>query len=155
MAIYAIYSPPLVGDPATAFDRARIVKMGFSVAGFVFGPLWLIARGLWIALGAWIVFAAIVGFLHAFGVIGSGGVQALYALSALLIGFEGREWRGASLATSDRPLIDVVRAGSADEAAFAFLARAQIAPGASLSRPATAAARAFPSIIGLFPEARR
>jgi len=153
MAIYAVHSPALDGDPASAFDRAKILRLGFAPWGFVFGPFWLLAKRLWLALGAWILGAAIVGSAIAFGVSRPETGPLLYWLAALFIGIEGRTLQGRALAWRGLPLADIVAAGDPETAAREFLARA-------LSRPARGAASVGPApraneIIGLFPQAGR
>ena len=108
MAIYAVHSPALVGNPAAAFDRAKVLRLGFAAWGFVFGPLWLLSKRLWLALGAWILGAAIVGFAIAFGALRPGAGFVLYGLAALFIGIEGRALQGWALARRGLPLADIV-----------------------------------------------
>ena len=40
-----------------ALERARAARTGFSFAALVFGPLWLLARGVWLALAVYVVVA--------------------------------------------------------------------------------------------------
>jgi hypothetical protein len=154
MAIYAVHSPALDGDRALAFDRAKVLRLGFAAWGFVFGPLWLLAKRLWLALGAFILGAALVGLAIAFGVLRPGTGVVLYWLAALFIGIEGRAWQGLALARRGLPLADIVAAGDRESAEREFLARA-------FSRPARGAASVGPAppsaneIIGLFPQAGR
>ena len=154
MAIYAVHSPALVDNPAAAFDRAKVLRLGFAAWGFVFGPLWLLSKRLWLALGAFIVGAAIVGFAIWFGALRPGAGFVLYGLAALFIGIEGRALQGWALARGGLPLADIVAAADSETAMREFLARALAAP----ARGAASAGPAPPSgheIIGLFPRAGR
>ena len=69
----ASFAAPAIGDawrsiacisPATApislsaAERANFLREGFSWPAFLFGPFWLLARGLWRPLGAWCLGAA-------------------------------------------------------------------------------------------------
>jgi hypothetical protein len=154
MAIYAVHSPALDGDPASAFERAKVLRLGFAPWGFVFGPFWLLAKRLWLALGAWIIGAAIVGFAIASGVSRPETGFFLYGLAALLIGIEGRALQGRGLARRGLPLADIVAAADSETAEREFFARA-------LARPPRGAASVGPApsnpheIIGLFPRAGR
>jgi Protein of unknown function (DUF2628) len=157
MAIYAVHSPALGDDPAKAFDRARTLRQGYARWGLVFGPLWLLFKGLWLALAAWVVGAALVEFAISKGVLSSDAGLALYALSAVFIGLEGRHLQGHALTRSGRPLADIVVGANALEAERDFLARTLITP-----TPVVAAPRVNPPpssgdshILGLFPEAQR
>ncbi|WP_426955728.1 DUF2628 domain-containing protein [Muricoccus radiodurans] len=40
--------------------RTRLVREGFSVWAFLLGPLWLLARGLWLALIGYIALVAVL-----------------------------------------------------------------------------------------------
>jgi len=143
MKLYAIHAPLVA---LAAPEKVRAAKTGFSPAGFVFGPLWLLLRGLWLAFGlylaAWIAVAVAVRF----GVLAPGAALALHALGHLYIGLEGR-----ALRTRARlPLADVIYAGSALEAEKVYLERlfgqapARVAGGPMSNE-----------IIGLFPEPGR
>jgi Protein of unknown function (DUF2628) len=154
MAIYAVHSPALVGNPAAAFDRAKVLRLGFAAWGFVFAPLWLLFKRLWLALGAWILGAAVVGFAIAFGLLRPGAGFVLYGLAALFIGIEGRALQGWALARRGLPLADIVAAADSETAEREFLARALAEParGAASAGPAPPSAH---EIIGLFPWAGR
>ena len=154
MAIYAVHSPA-DGDPASAFDRAEFLPTGFSPAAFVFGPFWLLANRLWLALAAWVLCAALVGFAVAIGALNGGAALLLYSLSNLFLGLEGRVLQGETLARYGRPLVDIVGGADADEAERAYLARS-LAPRAAASASAARATipqRGGPQVIGFFPEA--
>jgi hypothetical protein len=150
MAIYAVHCPALDRDPQAAFELARTVKQGFAFWGLVFGPLWLLFHGLWLALAAWILGAAIVGVAVVIGVLSPFVASALYVLSAVFIGLHGRMLHS-----------DIVTAPARVDAERGFLARAlaetpiaSIAPrGASASSAPGPGPRGDQNIIGLFPEA--
>jgi hypothetical protein len=155
MAIYAVHCSAGDGEPATALERAQVLKLGFCAAAFVFGPIWLIAHRLWRPLALWLLGAALVGFALAGGVLGAGAAFWLYALSALYFGFEGRALQGAALARRGLPLADVVCAADSSTAELAFFTRRSAqpaprgAPRANLGPPTSAP----PEVVGLFPEA--
>jgi hypothetical protein len=155
MAIYAVHSPALDRDPVAAFDRARTLKLGFSLGAFVFGPLWLLARGLWLALAAFGLGAALVIIAVGFGALTPALALALYGLSALFLGLEGRGLQATALTRAGKPLADIVAGPAAVDAERAFLARALEARPATPAGPRAnpPAARGGPEIIGLFPEA--
>jgi hypothetical protein len=154
MPIYAIHSPPIVGDPAQALNQARLVKSGFSIAGLVFGPLWLAAKRQWLPLGGWVAGAVLVGFLASAGLLTAGGVAALYVLSAFLIGVEGRHWISLKSTRAGLLLADIVEARDEDEAARVFFERVMNARRPQ-GVPSSAPMRENFPIIGLFPEAQR
>jgi len=152
--MYAIHSPPLAGDPARAFDRARFVKMGFSGWGLVLGPFWLLAQRLWRPFGVWAVGALAVGVAEAGGWLAPAGGSALYLVTAFWIGVEGRAWLSRKLERSGLPLFDLVEARDDDAAARKFLERTLTAsPPPAPARPAGRAPESN-MVLGLFPEAQ-
>jgi hypothetical protein len=154
MAIYAFHSPALDRDTASALESTTVLRLGFAPWGFVFGPIWLLAKRLWLALGAWILGAAVVGFAVSWGLLRPDTAVILYWLAALFIGIDGRTLQGWALARRGSPLADIVAAGSSESAEREFFARALAAParGAASVGPAPSSAQ---EIIGLFPRAGR
>jgi hypothetical protein len=53
MAIWTVWEHDRHG--AERGDRAVFVRDGFSWLAFLFGPLWLIARRMWVVLIAYVV----------------------------------------------------------------------------------------------------
>ena len=155
MTIYAVHSSALDGAPADTFDRAKVLRLGFAVWGFVLGPIWLLAKALWRALGAFVLGAAIVGFAIAFGVLRPGAGFALYALAALFIGIEGRALQSWALARRGLPLADIVSASDSETAELVFLSRSLSAAATSASGSSRSAHANAHDIIGLFPNASR
>jgi hypothetical protein len=153
MAIYAVHSPSNDIDPAAAFDRSEFLRVGFSTAALIFGPFWLVAKGLWLALAGWILGAAIIGLALAFGALDGGAALLLYALSALFLGLEGRALQGETLARNGRPLVEIIGGADAEDAERAFLARALSRRQSSQATVVRAPPRGGPQVIGLFPEA--
>jgi hypothetical protein len=158
MAIYAFYAPRGASDVQSAIERARVARQGFAFAGLVFGPLWLLARGLWRPLGAWLIAAVAVGLAVRYRFLWSSAASDLYALSALYIGFEGRAMQGAALARRGFPLADIAIGDDLAAAERGFAARALEARAAAAPASAASGGRYSPQdhsqgIIGLFPEA--
>ena len=114
MRLYAIQAP---SPPSSAPEKVRALRTGFSLAAFVFGPLWLLARGLWgpFALYAAAEIAAALAVRG--GLLAPAAAAGLHAIGHLYIGLEGRGWLA-------RPLADVVFANSALEAEKTFFERA-------------------------------
>ena len=95
MAVYTVFEPPQRRGRAAAqraaaerAERFVFLRDGFSWGAFLFGPLWLLYRRLWLALiGYLIVFAALEFGLQVVRV--GFGVQVLAGvLIELLVGFE-------------------------------------------------------------------
>src|SRR5882724_9954119 len=89
MTIYTVHAPPLRGNE-TAYDPARFefIRDGFYFWAFVFGPLWLLFKQLWVALIFYIV--AITALQVGLWLIGipSAPRGAVTLLMHLLVGLE-------------------------------------------------------------------
>ena len=141
-----------------ALERARLLKLGFVWPALLFGPLWLVARGVWRALALWVLGAALLATAAKLGLVGAGGVLWLYALSALYLALEGRALQGAALTRGGQPLVDIVCAGDAASAERTFFARAvagppPLPPRRAADLAADPPAGAPPHVLGMFPEA--
>jgi hypothetical protein len=107
---------------AALLARAVFVREGFSWGAFFFGPLWLIWRGLWIALIVWLVI--VIALSVASAVYLSGQAQFFVSLAiALFLGLEGNKLRRAELARRGTRFVDVVTAASRDAAEQIFFTR--------------------------------
>ena len=151
MKLYAIHA----ARAAEAFagpEGARATRAGFSFAALVFGPLWLLARGLWLALIGYAVLAALVVLALRDGWLRLGAAVLLFALAHIYLAVEGRALRMQARWRAGRPLVDVVHAHSALEAEKIYLERALGTGGAPT--PRAEAPRAI-DVIGLFPEPGR
>lgn len=156
MAIFAVHCSTGEADAAAALERARFVRLGFSLGAFLFGPVWLLARRLWRPLALFVVGAALVGFAAACGFIAPGAVFWLYVAYAFYLGFEGRAFLTAALTRRGLPLADLVCAADLSAAEIGFFSRG-VAPAASRAASAPSRPPHFPppQILGVFPEAGR
>ncbi|MFC0240525.1 DUF2628 domain-containing protein [Rhodopseudomonas telluris] len=95
MPVYTVHAPPADADERSAApDRFVFVRDGFYVWAFVFGPLWLLSRRLWLAmLGYLALSVAATVAMSALGVA-SGPRFLVLLLIAALLGLEaGSLWR--------------------------------------------------------------
>lgn len=161
MPAYTVHEPPPRdgADEAAAADRFVFVRDGFSFWAFLFGPVWMIWRGLWMVLFLYIVaMGAVQVGLWALGA--SGAVKfAVGFLIALLVGFEAATLRRWTLARRNWIAHDVVVADSQEMAERRFfdawVARHEKPAPAPLTAPVPAPYRTAadpPDVIGLFPE---
>ena len=82
--IFTAYEKNDAADPS---DRIALVREGFSWGAFIFGVLWLVYRGLWLALVGYVVLiVAMVAGANYCG-LGEGITTALLAFLQLLLGF--------------------------------------------------------------------
>lgn len=116
-ATYTLHVAPHArpGDP-DALNRAVLVRDGFSWGALLAPPIWFFWHRHWVA--GIVALLVTFGFgiaLRAFGV-SLGATFLAEALLHLLIGFEGSSIRRWLYARRGRPAVDVVQAGSAEEA---------------------------------------
>jgi hypothetical protein len=169
MAVYSVFEPPQrasrtaargaarAASPGAAAERAErfvFLRDGFSWGAFLFGPLWLLYRRLWLVLvGYVIVVAALhVGLFAAR--VGSGAEIVVSVLVALLLGFEAstlrrfklvrRRWREIGIVTGD----DLEHAERRFFDAWVAGEEARPAPPVTILRPPSPSS----DVIGLFPE---
>ena len=92
MVTYTVHEPP--NPPADRLDRAQAVvflKDGFNLGAALLGPVWLLARRLWIGLALYAVgLGVMLGFLKAMGAAPI-WFSLVIAAVHVLIGFEGSE----------------------------------------------------------------
>jgi hypothetical protein len=142
------------GDPR-ALDHAVLVRDGFTWGAFLFTFFWFFVHRLWLA--GLMVLVAVVGLAALLATLGvrPGAAFAAELLLSLLIGLEAGALRRWTYRRR-KPAVDVVSAGSLEEAetkSFArWVAREASGPLASPPPPATSY-RAPEPVIGLFPEA--
>jgi hypothetical protein len=109
MPAYAVFEPPLRGRSISAHaDRFIFLRERFSLAAFVFGPLWMIWRRLWLALIIYLVATSLIEWgLQSLGTP-IGARTTVYVLLQLLIAFEAANlWRWTLLRRgwSDRGIV--------------------------------------------------
>jgi hypothetical protein len=164
MPVFTVHEPPPRegDDAAAATDRFVFVRDRFSIWAFLFGPLWMIWRRLWLVLLIYLVaMAALQAGLWALGA--SNAVKVTVGLLvSLLVGFEAptlRRWTLARRGWIGHGVVVADDKESAERRFFdAWVARraapaATPAPaaGASASAPMPYRPAAEP-VLGLFPE---
>ncbi|PNG25408.1 DUF2628 domain-containing protein [Methylocella silvestris] len=153
MAVYSVHLP--VGGPSAAAEAA-FVREGFSFAAFLYGPLFLIWRGFFLAAAFWLVAALSLIGLAAAGTLSAGSILVLLFFMHLWLGVEANRLIERQLWRKGYDLAEIVAAPGLEEAEMTFY-RA-IGPSAETA-PAPAAApgpaRAAPGVIGSLPEPDR
>jgi hypothetical protein len=110
MPAFAVLEPPeRTGRPvANHADRFVFLRERFSWAAFLFGPLWMIWRRLWIVLIVYLIVLGLIAFgLRRFG-IASQAQFTVYFLIALLVGIEAaslRRWTLLRRGWRDRGIV--------------------------------------------------
>ena len=92
MIVYTVHEPPRPGQSIEArADSIEFVKEGFTIWGFVFGPLWLLYNRAWLAfILTLVVMAGLAALLIQLGLKDQApGIVDI--LVSLIIGFEGND----------------------------------------------------------------
>jgi hypothetical protein len=159
MATYTVHEPPArASEAASDPDRYVFVRDGFYFWAFLFGPLWMVWRRLWLVLLMYVV--AMAALQAGFWALGASGSTkfVVSVLIALLVGFEaGTLWRW-TLSRRGWNSVGVVVAPSLEAAEHRFfdtyLAH-RPSPRPASPAPASLPARIpppAPEVIGLFPQ---
>jgi Protein of unknown function (DUF2628) len=157
MAVYTVHEPLPRGDEVSSDpERFVFVRDGFYFWAFLFGPLWMLWRGLWLVT---VLFFALTILLQVglWAISAPDAAKAAVALLlALLIGFEAGTLRRWTLARRGWKNVGVVVGDSLESAERRFYAGWTLRePQAT---PPTLPTQNWPAppkdngILGLFPE---
>ncbi len=165
MAVYTVFEPPLrtrsagpQGNAAEQVERFVFLRDGFSWGAFLFGPLWLLYRRLWIALVGYVILmsALHIGLIAAR--VGSDAQLLVNIVVALLLGFEAVTLRRFTLARRGWREIGIVTGDDHEYAERRFfdawIGERRGAGEETSAVVTTTIGRSFPSsseVIGLFP----
>jgi hypothetical protein len=169
MPAFAVLEPPGRADTVGHADRCIFLPEKFSFSAFLFGPLWMIWRQLWLELLAYLGGLALIG--SAFYALGVGwpAIMLIFSLIQLLLGLEATSlvrwmllrggWRDGGVVIADerdlaeRRFFDDRFARRAARSS-AGSAAAAAAPGSSPlpPPPPLAGGASQPGVVGLFPE---
>jgi len=152
MTIYSVHLPVDGAPPASAEDRVHFERQGFVWSAFLFGPLWLLARGFWRAFIVWCLIAALVIAAADLGHISVGVAFVLAFLSAFYLGLEGSSIAAAAFDRAGWRLADVAIGENRAAAERSFFSRWRADDAPTRQRRAANAPPPI-GVIGLFPEA--
>jgi hypothetical protein len=123
MPVYTVHAPDATDAGIVATDKFVFVRDGFHLWALVFGPLWLVAHRLWLALIGWIVALAVVDL--ALTALGASGAAIFLAnvLIGLLMGFEAASLQRWTLSRRRWRQLDIVVADDEEAAERRFFDR--------------------------------
>jgi hypothetical protein len=154
MPAFAVFEPPMrAGRPAARHtDRFVFLREKFSWAAFLFGPLWMVWRRLWLVLLLYLVVLGLIEFgLRRIG-IGSEVRSIVFFLVALLVGLEAvslRRWTLLRRGWRDR---GIVIADDLDMAERRFFDSWSADTAMSAAPQRSHSPVSSVGVIGLFPE---
>jgi hypothetical protein len=172
MPAFAVLEPPGQADTAIGqTDRFIFLHEKFSLSAFLFGPLWMIWRRLWLELLVYLAGLVAIGSgLYLLDVGGPATAILIYGLIQLLLGLEAatlvREmrvrygWRDCGVVIADD--LDLAERRFFGERVARRAAAGVAAPGTTPGSPGSSAhvspspplpgGPSGPDVIGLFPE---
>jgi len=123
MPVYTVHAPDAGGADLRSTDRFVFVRDGFHFWAALFGPLWLIAHRLWLALIGWII--AVIALELVLARLGAGSAAIVFAelVVALLLGFEAASLQRWTLSRRRWTQLDVVIADDEEAAERRFFDR--------------------------------
>lgn len=151
MAIFTVHVPADVTDATKRAERTIFVREGFSVPAFLFGPLLLLYRRLWLAAIGWCVLAVLLGALARVLHLPAFSTFVLFFLLALMTGLEASTVRQAALRRRGYIFAALLASPTRDDAERAFFRGEGTRPPAP--RPVAPVKPLDTEVIGLFPHA--
>jgi hypothetical protein len=123
MPVYTVHAPGAGGTDLRSTDRFVFVRDGFHFWAALFGPLWLVAHRLWLALIGWII--AVIALELVLRQLGAGSAAIFFAyiVVALLTGFEAASLKRWTLSRNRLRQLDVVVADDEEAAERRFFER--------------------------------
>jgi hypothetical protein len=123
MPVYTVHAPGAGGTDLRSTDRFVFVRDGFHFWAALFGPLWLVAHRLWLALIGWII--VVIALELVLRQLGAGSAAILFAniIVALLMGFEVASLERWTLSQNRWRQLDVVVADDEEAAERRFFER--------------------------------
>src|SRR5215471_5290097 len=161
MPAFAILEPPAYQHAAIEHaERFIFLPERFSLGAFLFGPLWMIWRRLWVVLIIYGVCVGLIGYGLRFLGVGWFTVAMVFGLIQLLVGLDATSlvrwtrirhgWRECGIVIADD--LDMAERRFFDSRA-ALRAAAKPAPMVAAGQiPVAQAGSTHPDIVGLFPE---
>jgi hypothetical protein len=157
MPAFAVFEPPMRSGRRAAHhtDRFVFLRERFGWAAFLFGPLWMIWRRLWLVLIIYLIVLGLIGFgLQHLGIASQVG-STVYFLMALLVGFEAaslRRWTLLRRGWRDRGIIIADDLEMAERRFFDSWSADRATPPPPPPPPYAPASSSGAGVIGLFPE---
>jgi uncharacterized protein DUF2628 len=161
MPAFAVLEPP--GYQHTGIehaDRFIFLHERFSLGAFLFGPLWIIWRRLWVVLAVYLVGVGLTGYGLRAGGIGWTTIVFVIALINLLVGLEATTllrwtrvrhgWRECGVVIADD--LDMAEQRFFDNHMPFRPAAKPVTMSAPGQLPGAEVGPSPPDIVGLFPE---
>lgn len=123
MTIFTIHVPPGSGSSGRQPEDLKFVPDKFRYTAFFFGPAWLLANRLWLALTGWFAVIIAIAVIAKLFALQPQSVFGLYLILALLLGLEGSTLQRYGLARRQYRLIDIASGRSLGAAELSHFSR--------------------------------
>lgn len=153
MSVYTVHEPP--SPDADRIERAAsllFIRDGFSWAAAIFGPLWMLAKGLWLVTLAYLVGTVLIGLALSFAGVAPGWGGLIASGINVLIGFEAVSLQRWTLERRGWQMIGTVTGRTRAECERRFFE--SWLPGEPAVRPSIEAARALRNSVSGLPLSR-
>lgn len=152
MAVFLVLAPTEArAVPATAAERAVLVKDAFSIVAFALTPVWLIWRRAWWGLLVYVIgIAGLQGLVWLMGAAPVAGVL-VNSLWSLLFGLEAAAIRAHALERRGYAHVASVVADDVGDAEIKYLHGIATAVPRPPPLPTSVPVAATPQVIGVFP----
>jgi hypothetical protein len=123
MPVYTVHAPGAGGADLRSTDRFVFIRDGFHFWAALFGPLWLIAHRLWLALIGWIIAVIVLDLVLRQLGAGSAAILVANVIVALLMGLEAASLQRWTLSRNRWNQLDIVVADDEEAAERRFFDR--------------------------------
>jgi hypothetical protein len=165
MSVYTVHEPPLrMADSRPDPERFVFVRDGFYFWAFLFGPLWMLWRRLWLVLAAYLVILLAIQGTAMIAGASPLAPMAIALLTSLLVGLEAGTLRRFTLWRRGFRNVGVVSGEDSEDAERRFFdtwlrgapSKGEVVPPAQpappVQPPPLPRAPQPPDVIGLFPQ---
>jgi Protein of unknown function (DUF2628) len=117
MRVYSVHEPPVRGlDPLPDAERFVFVRDGFYFRAFLFAPLWMLWRQMWLVLAGYLILSAVVE--TALVMVGAtpADVVVVALLISLLVGLEASTLRRFTLTRGGWKYVGIVSGDDLEDA---------------------------------------
>jgi hypothetical protein len=159
MPTYTVHAPPSRNGSAADPQRFVFVRDGFHFWAFLFAPVWLLGKRLWLAFAGYVVLIGVIELAYYFFKLPQGGQMAIDLLVNVLIGLEASTLQRWTYARRKWATLGIVNADDEESAERRFFAQwverisdGSTAPAARPVAPPPMPRASGDDIIGLFPQ---
>jgi Protein of unknown function (DUF2628) len=165
MSVYTVHEPPLrMADSRPDPERFVFVRDGFYFWAFLFGPLWMLWRRLWLVLAAYLVILLAIQGTAMIAGASLLAPMAIAVLMSLLVGLEASTLRRFTLWRRGFRNVGVVSGEDSEDAERRFFDtwlrgapfKSEVVPPAPppplVQPPPLPRVPQPPDVIGLFPQ---